>query len=167
MAVHRSMLAAALGLAVCANAACYESAAPLDPSPQADIDARLPGAWHCIGSDPGDRDMTLTIARTRDRVYALTLQEYGQDADRYEAYASRVGSGTIVNVRDVTRSEKPWAFIRYTLLTPTVLQLQVLDDRAMKGVGASAGEVRQAIAQRMKDARSFTDACTCVRMNEK
>ena len=157
----------AIGLSTILSAACFESAFPLDPAPQTDIDARLPGAWHCIGPDAGDRDMTLTIARTRDRVYALTFQEFGQEAaDRYEAHASMVAGAPLVNVRSLNPSEKPWAFVRYTLLRPKVLQLQIVDEKALKNVTAPPAAVRQAIERQIKDPALFLDACTCVRMND-
>src|SRR5262245_33653590 len=163
-----ALLRSALCLSTILSAACFESPFPLDPAPQTDIDARLPGAWHCIGPDADDRDMTLTITRTRDRVYALTFQEYGeQEPDRYEAHASLVGGAPLVNVRNVKPSEKPWAFVRYTLLQPKVLQLQIVDEKALKGVAASPAAVRQAIEKRIKDPALFLDACTCVRMNAK
>ena len=167
VSVRCALRYSAICLAACLMAACYESAFPLDLMPHADVDAKLSGTWHCITSDPGDRDMTLTIARTRDRVYALTFQEFGEEADRYEAHASMVAGAPLVNVRSLKPSEKPWAFVRYTLLRPKVLQLQIVDDKAMKDVAKSASAVRQAIERQTKDPALFADACTCVRMNEK
>jgi hypothetical protein len=49
----------------------------------------------------------LTVTRARGGVYALTMQEYGHDVDRYEAHASLVGGVQIVNVRRVEPSAKP------------------------------------------------------------
>ena len=165
--VRRALLHSAICLSAYLTAACYESPFPLDPMPQADIDAGVPGAWHCVSSDPGDRDMTLTIARMRDRVYAVTFQEFNHESDRYEAHASVVAGTTLVNLRSVKPSAKPWIFVRYALLQPKVLQLQIVDDNALKQVAASPAAVRQAIARQLKDAALFTDACTCVRMDEK
>jgi len=165
--VRRWVLPLAIGLSVCLSAGCYESAFPLDSGPQADLAAGLPGAWHCVTSDRSDRDLTLTIVRARDRVYDVTSQEFGEEPDRYEAYASLVGGVPLVNLRDVKSSSKPWVFLRYSLLQPKVLQIQVVDDNAMKAVGATPAAVRQAIERRIKDPALFSDVCTCVRMNEK
>ena len=165
--VRRALLHSLICLSAYLAAACYESPFPLDPMPQTDIAPALPGAWHCVSSDPGDRDMTLTIARMRDRIYTVTFQEFNQEADRYEAYASVVVGTTLVNLRSVKPSAKPWIFIRYALLQPKVLQIQVVDDKALKDVGASPVAVRQAIERQMKDAALFADACTCVRMDKK
>ncbi len=165
--VRRLLLCAATCLSAWLSAACYESASPLDPIPQVDLDTSLLGTWHCITSDPGDRDMTLTIAPTRDRVYAVTLQEFGQELDRYEAHASLVASVALVNLRNLKTSAKPWIFVRYSLLRPKVLQLHVVDGQAVRGVDASPAMVRQSIERRIDDAALFAEACTCVRMNEK
>ena len=97
----------------------------------------------------------------------MTLQEFGQDLDRYEAHASIVAGVTLVNLRSLKPAAKPWVFVRYALLRPTVLQLQVVNDAAMQGIEASAARVRQAIDQQMNDAALFAEACTCVRMNHK
>ena len=167
--MRRSLLLSAICIFILAwlSAGCYESEFPLDSEPQADLAAGLPGAWHCVTSDPGDRDLTLTIERTRDRVYAVTLREFGQEPDQYEAHTSMVGGVAVVNLRNLKPSSNPWVFVRYSLLQSKVLQLQVVDDKAMKGVDPSPAVVRQFIEQRMKDAALFADVCTCVRMNEK
>src|SRR5258708_872275 len=88
--MRRTFVYSALCVSACLTAACYESAFPIDTLPQSDLAAGLAGAWHCVTSDAGDRDMTLTIARTSNRLYAVTLQEYGHESDRYEAHASLV-----------------------------------------------------------------------------
>lgn len=165
--MHRFLLLSGICVLACLPAGCYESAFPLGSEPEADLAPGVPGAWHCVTADPGDRDVTLTIERTRDRVYAVTLREFGQEPDQYEAHASVVAGVVVVNVRDLTPSPKPWVFVRYSLLQPKVLQLQVVDDNAMKGVTPSPAGVRQFLEQRMKDAALFADVCTCVRMNGK
>ena len=157
----------AMCLAVCGSVACYESAFPLDPLPQADLDTGVPGRWHCISSDPADRDMTLTITPERNRLYAVTLQEFGNEPGRYEAHASLVAGVPVVNLRSLKAAPKPWTFLRYLLVRQNLLELRIVDGDAMKGVDASPSTVRQAIAQRVKDASLFIDLLTCVRMKAK
>ena len=158
---------AALCLALCASVACYESAFPLDPLPQGDLDQGVPGRWHCVSSAPGDRDMTLTIAPTRSRVYAVTFQEFGHELDRYEAHLSLVAGVPVVNLRSLEPDAKPWTFLRYLLVRPNTLEIRIVDGDQMKGVDASPERVRQAIAERVKDASLFADLLTCVRMKAK
>jgi hypothetical protein len=62
---------------------------------------------------------------------------------------------------------KPWTFLRYLLVRPNTLELRIVDGDQMKGVAASPERVRQAIAERVKDASLFVDLLTCVRMKEK
>ena len=47
------------------------------------------------------------------------------------------------------------------------LQIVIVDDNELKQVAASPAAVRQAIERQLKDAALFTDACRCVRMDEK
>jgi hypothetical protein len=142
---------------------CYESEFPLDQTPQADIDSRVPGTWHCTTPNADDRDVTLTVSPGRDRVYAVSLQEFGQSADRYEAHASSVGGVTLLNLRNLEGSDKPWSFVRYELLEPRILHVEVLDEHAVAGA-SSPNALREALTGRVNDSGLYDDLLTCVRM---
>ena len=165
--IRRALSRAATCLAVCGSVACYEAAFPLDPLPQVDLEAGVQGTWHCISSDPADRDMTLTVAPSRSRVYAVTFQEFGHELNRYEAHASLVAGVPVVNLRSLKPAPKPWTFVRYLLVRPNVLALRIVDGDEMRAVQGSPPTVRQAIGERVKDASLFLDLLTCVRMKEK
>ena len=137
------------------------SPVPLDPTPQADLDPRLLGSWRCLG--PGmaasDESVDLTVSRARERVYAATFGDTGDETpDRYEAHASRIGPRTVLNVRDLSGGEKPWDFVEYELLRPGVLLLRLAGEDAYKDVAATPAALRA----RMAKPEAFTDFCVCV-----
>jgi hypothetical protein len=152
-----------------AAAGCYESPVPLDPAPQADIDAAAVGSWRCLGSSP-DADgeaVTITVARTRDRVYEADFIEEGKEPDRYEAYASLVKGKPVMNVRDLGATNgKPWTFARYELLRPDVLEIRVAADDALKGGEPTAAALRKRIEAMSGDPRLFEGYCVCVRQKK-
>jgi hypothetical protein len=146
--------------------ACYESAFPIEPRPKSDIDRAFPGTWRCLpfDQDPAAKAATLTIAPDKGQVYAVTLQEDGGQPSRYEVYASSAAEG-LMNVRELADGDKkPWMFVRATLLRPSVLQLQVLDKRAMPETDLKlADELRHAIERVRNKPGAFSDVCVCVR----
>src|SRR5262245_64593870 len=113
-------------------AGCYESEFALDPAPQLQTDSRLMGSWRCVSPDATDEAITLTVGPLQDRTYAITWQESGKPPDRFEGYASSLQGTTLVNVRDLAATTKPWGFIQYTLLQPNVLFIQVVQERLLK-----------------------------------
>jgi len=150
--------------------ACYTSEHPLDPTPQVALDPALLGAWRCLGAEPAadDSAMTITIAPAGDRVYRATLQEDGDDTpDVYEAYGSRVGNATVLNVRELDEQQRPdgkWIFVRYALPRPQVLIIEVADEEALRGVESSPAALRRALAKRGRGNALYRPTCVCVRI---
>jgi hypothetical protein len=142
------------------------SPVPLDPTPQGDLDPRIVGAWRCLSAQMGDDDkpLSLTVAPSRDRVYAVEMFEPGETPDRFEAHASLVDGRTIVNVRDVASNagEKSWDFAEYDLLRPNVLEIRIADGDMFEGVESTPAALRARIAK--PDA--FADFCVCVRQRK-
>ena len=147
-------------------AGCYESAFPLDASPKAAVDPKLLATWRCITADADGDAVSLVITRARPDVYGVSLEEKGETPDRYEAYASVVGGVTLLNIRELKPSTKPWVFGRYELLRPDVFYLQVVADRAMKGVAATRVAVRSALERLVRDPAAFENSITCVRIKD-
>lgn len=146
------------------SAGCYQSSFPLDPKPAGAVDPKLLGAWHCV-SGSSDDAVTVTMARAREGVYAVTLKEKGADPDRYEIHASRVGGQEFLNIRELdTKSSTPWSYGRSTLFSPDALQLQLVDESVMKGVAATPAAARAAIEKRLNDPALFVKGpIVCVR----
>ena len=102
-----------------------------------------------------------------ERVYAVSVQEGDDVPDRYEAHGSMLGGRALFSIRDLgTSSGKPWAFVRYALLRPTVLHVEIVNADALKGVDDSPAPVRRAIERQLGDPRLFGHLCTCVRVKD-
>ena len=150
-------------------AACYESPVPLDPVAQTDMDPALVGAWRCLPSNASSTDepANLTVGRAPNRMFAVTFQEGNQPPDRYEAHASLLKGRPLVNLRDLSSAnKKPWSFVRYELLRPSVLLIQVVDADAVKGVEAVPGALRKRIEALSGQASLYVDCCVCVRQKK-
>ena len=142
------------------------SPVPLDPTPQVDLDPRLVGTWQCLTREMGEGGdaLHLTIARARERVYAIEMFEPGDDPDRYEAHGSLVDGRTVVNVRNISPAggSKPWDFVEYAFLGPDVLEIRL---------GGFEGDdvelTPAALRARLAKPESFGDFCVCVRQKKK
>ena len=143
------------------------SPVPLDPNPQADLDAAVLGRWRCLppAAEEDDEPANLTVARLRDRVYAIEFGEAGKEPDSYEAHASRIGERTIVNVREVSghAGDKPWDFVAYAFPRPNVLTLEIAGEEAFKGVEMTPAGLRG----RMAKPGAFTEFAVCVPLKKK
>jgi hypothetical protein len=147
------------------TAGCYEATFPLDRMPQTDLSGSVIGSWRCLPADPSDTDeaVTLTVKRARDRVYDVTLEETNQEADRFEAHASLVNATPVINLKDRDpANDKPWVFLRTSLLRPDVLAIQVLSEAAVAKGDESAAGIRKLIEQ--SQGRVFEEAAVCVRV---
>jgi hypothetical protein len=157
-------------IAVGMAAGCYESDFPLDPAPRLEVDQAWLGTWRCLpfNADADEGPATVRVKRGPDRRYDVTWQEGGKEPDRYEGFTSAVRGTRFVNVRELKADGKTgqWVFVRPTLLRPNVLQVQVVDNDAMKGVEASAPAVRGAIEQKLSNPALSVDFCVCVRAKE-
>jgi hypothetical protein len=169
--VKRCVRLAALLALVAGLPACYESDKPLDAMPQVDLDAALFGAWRCVGGEPQSKaeedGLTLTVEAAGPRTYRATSREDGdQTPEVYEAYGSRVGQGTVLNVRELDESGKPkerWWFVRYQFARPQVLLVDLADDEALKGVDPSPGSLKKALAKESREGKPFDLLLVCVR----
>ena len=149
-------------------AGCYESDYPLDSEPLIDLNPAVLGTWRCLPLD-GDADelpVTLTLTRSsRARLYEAVWEESGDRPERYEAYASVLQGTTLMNVRE--RDERgpigKYTFLRYTLMRPNVMHLQVVADKAMAGVANTATAVRAAVERERNAAASYADVAVCAR----
>ena len=161
--------ALALAAVAMAMAACYDSAVPLDPVAQTDMDPALVGTWRCLPANPSatDEPATLTVSRASNRMFAVTFQEGNPPPDRYEAHASLVKGRPLVNLRDLSvDNRKPWSFVRYELLRPNLLLLQMVDADALKSVEASPDALRKSIERLTGQASLYVDCCVCVRQKQ-
>ena len=156
-------------IALAMSAGCYESDFPLDPNPPLAVWQAWLGTWRCLPAD-ADADESPASLRVKpgpEGWYDATWQE-GRNQSRYEGYTSDVLGTRFVSIRERKADGKTgrWAFVRPTLLRPNVLQLQIVNEDAMKGVETSASAIRRAVEQRVTDPALTVDFCVCVRAKE-
>jgi hypothetical protein len=170
--MRRQLLNGARAVAVTAIAltGCYESDFPLDPAPRLEVDEAWLGTWRCLpfNADADEEPATLVAKRGADRRYDIGWHEGEKPPDRYQAFASAFGEARLLNVEEM-KPDGPtakWVFVRPTLLRPDVLQLQIVNDGALKGVEKSPAAVRGAIERQLSSATLFVDFCVCVRAKE-
>jgi hypothetical protein len=160
----------ALVVAVAMSGGCYESDFPLDPAPGLAVDDALLGTWRClpIGADADEPPATMSVRRAADRRYAVTWKESDGETLRYEAFASSVEGQRFLNVqeRKTDGAGGKWVFMRPTLFRPNVLQVDIVDADALKGVEESAPAVRRAIARQLASPSLAVEFCVCARAKE-
>ena len=148
-------------------AGCYEAEFPLGPANGGVLDPKLIGTWRCLtNSTDDDEVVTMTVARARAGVYAVSLKEKGEAPDNYEAHTSQVGGQALLNMREIKTppASKPWSFGRVTSLRADAFDLQIVAEAALKGVPANVDAVRKAIERQLNDKTLFEDnVITCVR----
>jgi hypothetical protein len=160
----------ALVIAIAMAGGCYESDSPLDPAPGAEVDEALLGTWRCLplNADANEPPATMSVTRAADRRYGVTWRETDNDPVRYEAFASSVDGQRFLNVRE-RKTNGPsgkWMFVRPRLLQPDVLQVQIVDAEALKGVPDSPAAVRRAIARQLSRPSLTVDFCVCARAKQ-
>jgi hypothetical protein len=136
---------ASLLIVVGVSSACYESSVPLS-SPTSGLDSKLLGLWRCV---PGDKT---SADSAKLRIVAFDEHQYFADwtdddranddqVTRYRAYASVIGSTTLLNVqelKDTTAARGRWMFLRYVLPSADRLTLSVAQDDLVKGANDAA-----------------------------
>jgi hypothetical protein len=116
--------------------------------------------------------VTLGVLPFDEQQYCVSAVEEGpkKESSHYRAYASTVGGASLLNVQDLDArkpaAERKWFFVRYALLKPDVLDLQVVDERLWKGKDASPAAVRQIIERNLDNRELFSDLYVCARIAE-
>lgn len=155
-----------LALVSVVHLGCYESSIPLDTSPQTDLDPRVLGGWRCMFAEPDShRVFAMELKSSGNRGYQATTMVAGGDLGRYHVYASTVKGSPLVNVQSLQAEpdEKPWVFVRYELLGPSVLHVRAVRDALLQGADGSPAAIRKAIEQAGND-EAYEDAFVCLRL---
>ena len=145
-----------------AASGCYQSDSPLDASPQSPIDARLIGAWRCVGPDRDDDAITITTAASAKGLYAITWEEPGKKPDRYEGYVVALQGTTVINVRETSTPPSQWSLVHVDFLQPDVALIKVVNETLLEKRSATA--VRATLEQqRANPALYEKDPLVCLR----
>lgn len=162
--------AAAVLLATAMALGCYESDFPLDPAPRGEVEKAWLGTWRCLpfNADADEQPVTVRVKPGQDRRYAITWQETGKDPERYEAFATSIRGTSLWNVRELKAGGETgsWVYLRPSLLRPSVVQVQVVDGKALEKVEKSAPAVRRSIEQQLSRPGLYADFCVCVAAKE-
>jgi hypothetical protein len=158
------------------SAACYEAASPLGPPGSGTLDVKVLGNWRCVAREASaTAPVLLDVSSFDEHQYCVAASEEKEDsskeASHYRAYGSTLNGATLLNVQELDRrktaAERKWFFVRYSLLKPNVLYLEVVDDPLFKGVDGSPASVRQVIERHLDDDRLLSDLYVCTRVAEK
>jgi hypothetical protein len=146
--------------------ACY-SEFPIDPTPQAELDAALLGTWRCLPPDPRpDTDAANFILSTARRgVYSIRLEAKDEEPVLLEAHFSLVNGHRLLNVRDLDPKgpSKPWLFARYSFPMSHVLRVQFVQDDVFKDSAHTPAAYRLALETLTDDSPLYEEYAVCVR----
>ena len=142
---------------------CYESDFPLDSSPQVQTDARLPGAWRCVGPDPSDDAISITATASASRSYAITWEESGRKPDHYEGYVSSLKDSIVFSIRETpVTAESHWYFVHVVPLQANVAMIQMVHEGLLKGLDRAA--VRTTLEQQRENPALYEEEpLVCIR----
>jgi len=162
-------LGVALVVACLSLPACYDFDFPLDPKPLVPVDARLVGAWRCLGSEAAldDAPGVLRIARRTDTTSRWMFESLSADGapekSEYEVHGSTVPGGALLNALDLgAKADGKWNFVRYSFLLPNVLRIQLVNDEPFAEV-KDAATLRREVEKRRDDPAIYADFMICVR----
>lgn len=113
---------------------CYESSRPL-ARPGAAYDRAVLGQWNCVPDPlgkPDDRATLMVWPFDESQYYAEWTE--GPNTTRYRAFGSRIGTTTLLNVREmkIGSDDAKWAFVRYRFEGDR-LRIAVVKDDAVHG----------------------------------
>jgi hypothetical protein len=150
---------------------CYDFKAPVDARPQQPIDEALLGPWRCLQAEPetDSRAFSVEFVGASERSYRIRFTADDKPSQEMPAYVSVVAGGRILNVRDPEDppSGDPWTLVRYSFLQPTVLRLEVIDDKPFIGDDGSASELRAALEKAGHDSPAYEDIGVCIRVPQR
>ena len=138
--------------------ACYEADTAIDPIPLVDLDPAPLGDWRCLPFDTTDRVFDLSVTESRARVHGIVIEQ-GSSHYPYEAYASLVHGTRVLNLHDLGASKRPWSFVRYSFLTPQVVQIALLSKDA---VDTSRSMSARTAVEGAKEP-AYAPYCVCLR----
>jgi len=149
--------------------ACYDFDFPLDPKPLVPVDARLVGAWRCLGSEAAldDAPGVLRIALRTDTTSRWSFESPSADGtpekSEYDVHGSTLRGGAFLNAVELgAKANGKWNFVRYSFLLPNVLRIQLVNDEPFAKL-KDAAALRREIERRRDDPTIYSDFMICVR----
>lgn len=151
---------------------CYESEFPLGPAGSGTIDTKIVGDWKCVqGGDKESKPFLLTLLPFDETQYYAGLVTEGEKPSHYRAFSSSIKETSLLNIQEIdvkpALADRKWLFIRYTLLKPNILQIELVKDEAFRGIGRSLSAVRKNLEEKIASPALYQDFCVCTRGGEK
>lgn len=172
LTLRRCVMTLALVFAVFSLAGCYQADFPLGSPKAGTIDGAILGQWRCVQGGRSENSVLLITAMSFDeKQYYVELNTAGEKPLRYRAFSTAIEGERLLNLQELdVRTPVPqrkWVFVRYTLLKPNILQVELVKDEALKGVGPSPSAVRDFMERNVTNRELYRDFCVCTREVEK
>ena len=169
---QRQLLGLILISAVLSLWGCYESRFPLGSPETGTLDTALLGTWRCVqGGEEQNKPFLITAMPFDEKQYYVGLDTEGEKAVHYRAFSAAVKGITLLSLQELdpksAAAERKWVFIRYTLLRPTILQVELVKDEAFKGIDPTPSAVREVVEKKIASPELYQDFCLCTRVAEK
>jgi len=168
----RQLMALVLISVVLSLWGCYESGFPLGSPEAGNLDTAILGTWRCVqGGEEQNKSFLITAMPFDEKQYYVGMDMEGEKAVHYRAFSAAIKDTTLLNLQELdpksATSERKWIFIRYTLLKPTILQVELVKDEAFKGMDPSPSAVREVVEKKIASQEFYQDFCLCTKVGEK
>lgn len=144
--------------------ACYESSTPIADGSTTPLDPRIAGEWRCVAAEADEPEL-FSITAVSPTQYEVVMGAADEKPSRFHAHSARLGGVAVANVQETDEAGAPakWVLARYTLYRPSVLEIEIGSERALKGASEGSA-LRDRARQRLKAGDLFDQYCVCVRV---
>ena len=143
--------------------ACYESSTPIADASTSPFDARIAGEWRCVAAEADEPEL-FSITAVSPTQYDVVMGAADEKPSLFHVHSARLGGAAVANVQEAdVGGTKKWVLARYTLFRPSILEIEIGSEQALKDAGEGAA-LRDRARQRLKAGDLFDQYCVCVRV---
>jgi hypothetical protein len=144
--------------------ACYESATPIADASTSPFDTRIAGQWRCVAAEADEPEL-FSITAVGFTQYDVVMGNADEKPSLFHVHSARLGGAAVANVQEAGEARRAgkWVLARYTLFRPSVLEIEIGSERALKDAGEGAA-LRDRAKLRLKAGDLFDQFCVCVRV---
>ena len=170
MIPHRKfliVLACVLQTAVLSS--CYQSPEPLS-KPGLVLDHTLLGVWDCSSDVKEEADqkssekIAMAIYQFDDFQYYIEWREGEDHVTRYRAFPSLIDKSILVNIQNMTESDKQWTFVRYHVDQTNRLSVGLVNKDAVSA--KDANNSLEEIRKRVTEDGLYSPLVSCIRQKD-
>lgn len=139
---------------------------PFLPGLPQELDTRVLGTWRCVAPEQADKNAAiLNVSRVSDRSYRAEFTAQGEETTVFTAHAVDVGGKRFLNAQEIVEAQpKKWTVARYSLHTPSTLQIEFARDEPFRDVPKD--QRLRVFESELKGNRLFEDYCACIRIKD-